>query len=168
MAKYLIGLITQLHISTTFCQNRGLHPLTLPSVATSATRISLTKNLPPLFLPLWHSLTFHFFDSPSFLSFFFFVYLSFSVSPLFPLYLIFFSTLLYFFLSFLCLSLLQFVFDFFSLSSLFLSQLFLVGLNRWLLGLKWGVVSVVAWFGLVMMGFGGGHLGVGWVFTVEI
>ena len=124
MAKYLIGLITQLHISTTFCQNRGLHPLTLPSVATIATRISLTKNLPPLFLPLWHSLTFHFFDSPSFLSFFFFFCLSlflclsplpsifdfffplfsisfsaFSVSPFFNLYLIFFLSLLCFFLS---------------------------------------------------------------------
>ena len=64
----------------------------------------------------------------------------FSVSPLFNLYLI-----LFFF------------------SSLFLSQLFLVSLNRWLLGLKWWVVSVVAKFGLVMMGFGGGHLSVGWV-----
>ena len=46
---------------------------------------------------------------------------------------------------------------------MFVSQLFLVGLNRWLLGLKWVVVSVVAWFGLVMVGFGGGHLSVGWV-----
>ena len=43
----------------------------------------------------------------------------FSVSPLFNLFLIFF------------------------LSSLFLSQLFLIGLNRWLLGLKCWVVSVV-------------------------
>ena len=59
---------------------------------------------------------------------------------------------------FLCIS-----FDFFFLSSLFLSQLFLVGLNWWLLGLKWWVVSVVVRFGLVMVGFGGGHLGVGWV-----
>ena len=57
----------------------------------------------------------------------------------------------------------QSVFDFFSLSSLFLSQLFLVGLNRWLLGLKWWVVLVIARFGLLMVGFGGGHLGVGWV-----
>ena len=52
---------------------------------------------------------------------------------------------------------------FFFLSSLFLSQLFLVGLNWWLLGLKWWVVSVVVRFGLVMVGFGGGHLGVGWI-----
>jgi len=29
--------------------------------------------------------------------------------------------------------------------------------------LKWWVVSVVAKFGLVMVGFCGGHLGVGWV-----
>ena len=47
----LFGLITQLHISTTFCQNRRPHPLTLPSVATVATRVSLTKNLPPLLHP---------------------------------------------------------------------------------------------------------------------
>ena len=39
----------------------------------------------------------------------------------------------------------------------------MVGLNWWLLDLKWWVVSVVARFGLVMVGFGGGHLGVGWV-----
>ena len=52
---------------------------------------------------------------------------------------------------------------FFFLSSLFLSQLFLVGLNQWLLGLKWWVVSVVARFRSVMVGFGGGHLDVGWV-----
>ena len=31
------------------------------------------------------------------------------------------------------------------------------------MGLKWWVVSVVARFGLVMVGFGGGHLGVGCV-----
>ena len=43
-----------------------------------------------------------------------------------------------------CISPLQSVFDFFSLSSLILSQLFLVGLNRWLLGLKWWVVLVVS------------------------
>ena len=62
---------------------------------------------------------------------------------------------------FLCISPLQFVFDFFSLSSLFLYHIFLVRLNQWLLGLKWWVVSVVARFGLVMVGFSGGHLGVG-------
>ena len=44
---------------------------------------------------------------------------------------------------FLCISPLQSVFEFFFLSYLFLSQLFLVGLNQWLLGLKWWVVSVV-------------------------
>ena len=45
---------------------------------------------------------------------------------------------------FLCISPLQSIIDFFFLSSLFLSQLFVVGLNWWLLGLKWWVVSVVA------------------------
>ena len=39
----------------------------------------------------------------------------------------------------------------------------MVGLNRWLLGLKSWVVLVVARFGLVMVGFDGGHLGVGWI-----
>ena len=83
-----------------------------------------------------------------------------------PLYSIFdfFPSLLCIFLSFLSLSPLQFVFDFFfSPSFLFLSQLFLVVLNPWLLGLKWWVVSVVARFGLVVVGFDGGRLGVGWV-----
>ena len=61
----------------------------------------------------------------------------FSVSPLFNLYLILF---------------------FFSLLCFFLNYF----LNQWLLGLRW-VVSVVARFGLVMVGFGGGHLSVGWV-----
>ena len=56
---------------------------------------------------------------------------------------------------FLCISPLQSVFDFFFLSSLFLSQLFLVGLNRWLLGLKWWVVSVVFSGGDRVMGHGG-------------
>ena len=64
---------------------------------------------------------------------------------------------------FLCISPLQFFIFIFFVCSLFLSQLFLVGLNQWLLGLKWWVVSVVAKFRLVMVGFGGGHLSVGWV-----
>ena len=44
---------------------------------------------------------------------------------------------------FLCISPLKFFIFIFFLSSLFLSQMFLVGLNQWLLGLKWWVVSVV-------------------------
>ena len=63
----------------------------------------------------------------------------FSVSPLFNLFLIFF------------------------LSSLFLSQLILVGLNQWLLGLKWWVVSMVEIELWVMV-----EIGFDWVFGFQL
>ena len=124
------------HISVIYPYNFFPKPWTPPTDTThcyycSYPRLTNKKIFP--FTSPTHRLTFHFSDSPSFLSNFF-VYLSFFGSPLFTLYLIFFSTPL--FLSQLSLSLPS------SICIWFFFSLFFVSFS-----------AVFGWFESVVIGF---------------